>query len=478
MAWFKRRTQVPPAATDVEMRASAALTEISERVGTLAVEISDITGNIDDVSRHVQQEASFFQRLLELVDGMVNSNKRVDGAVARTRDTASAAVATVQRSEETITLALEEIAALGDSVRATECELTELGAALERISQAASGISGIARQTNLLALNATIEASRAGEAGRGFAVVAEEVKALAQQSAAAMQEINITLSSLRGRVHSLSERGGEALQRAETVGNGTRAIREVVTDIRRSMAALEKETDDIADAVTEIDDYTTRTSDGLSSLTGDVKRSSQSLETATGRVQRLLTGAESLMNLCSRAGVETCDMPYITRACEGAQKIALAFESALESGRVSEQDLFDRAYQLIPDTDPPQHLTRYASLTDQLLPPIQEPIIESDARIVAACTCDSGGYIATHARAYSHPQRPGDPAWNRAHSRYRTIFSDRVGASAASNTQPFLIQAYRRDMGGGKFVLMKDISAPIYVRGHHWGALRLLVRSE
>ena len=38
------------------------------------------------------------------------------------------------------------------------------------------------------------------------------------------------------------------------------------------------------------------------------------------------------------------------------------------------------------------------------------------------------------------------------------------------------MQTYRRDMGGGVFVLMKDLSAPIVVHGRHWGGLRIGVR--
>ena len=51
-----------------------------------------------------------------------------------------------------------------------------------------------------------------------------------------------------------------------------------------------------------------------------------------------------------------------------------------------------------------------------------------------------------------------------------------VGLAAGRNTEPFLLQTYRRDMGGGQFVLMKDISAPIVVDGRHWGGLRLAIR--
>ena len=43
----------------------------------------------------------------------------------------------------------------------------------------------------------------------------------------------------------------------------------------------------------------------------------------------------------------------------------------------------------------------------------------------------------------------------------------------ARNTRPFLLQTYRRDMGGGSFMLMKDLSSPLWVRGRHWGAFRI-----
>jgi hypothetical protein len=89
------------------------------------------------------------------------------------------------------------------------------------------------------------------------------------------------------------------------------------------------------------------------------------------------------------------------------------------------------------------------------------------------CVTDRAGYIAAHNAKYSQPQRPGDPIWNAAHSRNRRVFDDRTGILAARNLKPYLAQTYARNMGGGSYVLLKEIDAPISVRSQHWGAVRM-----
>ena len=149
------------------------------------------------------------------------------------------------------------------------------------------------------------------------------------------------------------------------------------------------------------------------------------------------------------------------------------FDDTIDEGGISAAAMFSTAYQPIPGTDPQQYLTAYTELCDRLLPPIQEAVLRKEARIDFCVAVDRNGYLPTHNLKYSQPQRPGEPAWNAANCRNRRLFDDFTGIAAARSRAPALVQTYRRDMGGGKFLLMKDVSAPVLVHGRHWGALRL-----
>jgi methyl-accepting chemotaxis protein len=155
-----------------------------------------------------------------------------------------------------------------------------------------------------------------------------------------------------------------------------------------------------------------------------------------------------------------------------AKQISAAFEAAIERGEIRIDQLMDENYREIPGTNPRQYLTDYVAFTDRILPPIQDPIQKIDPRIVFCVAWAKGGYLPTHNPNYRLPQG-ADPVWNNANCRNKRLFDDRAVRKVAANSKPFLLQTYRRDMGGGNFVLMKDLSSPITIRGRHWGAFRM-----
>lgn len=101
----------------------------------------------------------------------------------------------------------------------------------------------------------------------------------------------------------------------------------------------------------------------------------------------------------------------------------------------------------------------------------------SDPRISACCAFDRKAYLPTHNRHVSQPQRPNDPQWNELNCRNRRIWNDRTALAAVGSRKPFLLQTYRRRLADNRMVMLKDISAPITVRGRHWGAFRLIYRA-
>jgi methyl-accepting chemotaxis protein len=152
--------------------------------------------------------------------------------------------------------------------------------------------------------------------------------------------------------------------------------------------------------------------------------------------------------------------------------ISMALEEAISSGKLTRDALFDTEYVAIEGTNPPQFRTRGLEVLEELLPPIQEPLLATDKRLTFAAAVDRNAYLPVHNRIYSKPQRPDDVAWNLANCRNRRIFDDRAGLSAARNVRPYLIQSYARDMGNGVVVMMREIDAPIRVGGKHWGGFR------
>jgi methyl-accepting chemotaxis protein len=162
----------------------------------------------------------------------------------------------------------------------------------------------------------------------------------------------------------------------------------------------------------------------------------------------------------------------ISCAVDTANKISRAFAELLEKGRLKHDDLFDNDYVKIEGTDPVQYRTRFLSVLEEILPPIQEPLLAGDARMIFCAAVDRNGYLPVHNRKYSLPQRPGEKVWNTANSRNRRIFDDRTGLMAGRNVRPYVIQVYPRDMGNGVTIMMREIDAPIRVFGKHWGGFR------
>ena len=137
----------------------------------------------------------------------------------------------------------------GEDAKRANDSIGALVKAVTQIGSVAELISAIAAQTNLLALNAAIEAARAGDSGKGFAVVAAEVKALANQTSHATEDIVRHISEIQtltqntvGEIDSVAERITELTQVASEIAAAVDEQSEATQEIGRGMQLASEHT--------------------------------------------------------------------------------------------------------------------------------------------------------------------------------------------------------------------------------------------
>jgi methyl-accepting chemotaxis protein len=416
-----------------------AMQELTRKAAGLGREAAELNGLVEDLAAGSAGKAAAMKALALDIDGVVEANRSIEAATRVGNEHVSEARAAVAR--------------VGEGVEGVVRTLREVASAAQDISQ-------IALQTRLVAFNASVEAKRAGEAGRGFAVVAEAVKDLSAKVEQSSKLIMNTVAQLDRRVAEL----------AGDISAGPTKARPSV--FQRAMHQAEASVAQIAEAAAQNLAACAGAARQMRTMSADVTLMARSLGNARETTTRFLSVAESLVELTAESGYETVDTPYIGAVLEAAARISALFTEAVRSGAIAAADLFDENYAPVAGTDPQQYTTRFVAFTDQVLPQIQEPLLQLSSQVVFCAAVDRNGFLPTHNLKFSRPQG-ADPVWNAANSRNRRIFDDRTGLAASRNRRRFLLQTYRRDMGGGEFALMKDLSAPIVVDGRHWGGLRL-----
>lgn len=465
--------------SDGEPDGTLPIAEIAHRIDQLGVEIADVHGFIDTLSGRFGQQADGFHDLSVAAQQMLAANDHIAmlaaSAQAAGEDVRHEMGATTQAIRSGLESALDNIGTLSNAAVSLAGLLNDMTRSIHEIRASSAAIQTIATETQMLALNAGVEAVRAGEAGRGFAVVAEAVRALADQARDVSRENAKRLDALGQVVDGLVARSRDNADKARKAAEDSRSIGgqlDAFDEFGQHVQSLIGTIEVIATPASENSDICRRVIDDLAELSQGVDGSSRDLTNALRRVDRLRSISEDLISSLADSGVETPDHSLIELCRRTAQEVGAQFDRIVERKFASLADLFDERYVPVPGSNPQQHMTRFVRITDAVLPAIQEPLLAADPRIVFCAAVDRNGYLPTHNVQYSQP--PGkDPVWNAAHCRNRRLFNDRTGLAAGRSTRPFLMQTYRRDMGGGRHVLMKDISAPIMVQGRHWGGFRV-----
>ncbi len=462
--------KIAPAFAEPLDALQAAVGEIAQGCGRFAVECSDVGGKVVDVGNGIAQQAALLDQLERAATELLGEQEHVTDASAEAREFAGQARHHLVQSRPVVDGAIETFGGLTDLVVRLGGRMERLEEALRQVQAVAHGIDKIGRQTNLLALNATLEAARAGDAGRGFAVVASEVKKLATDTRQATERIARTIDQLSREAQSIGAEIDAGVSSGDEARSRTAELSLVLGETLDFVDELDGRTQDIAGRATAIRRNVHGLQQGLANLGVAAQANSAELRGASQRLAELEQTSNGLLNRVAHTGVITGDTGFIDIARQTVREIAQAIEAGLARGEIDAEQLFDTDYAPVADSNPRQYLTRFVPFADAHVRPIIDRAVARDSRILATAIVDMNGYLPTHLTSRSMPQG-ADALWNAEHCRNRRVFMDDQTAKNLRSDADFCLEAYRQDLGGGRYRALKSIALPLRINGRRWGNL-------
>jgi methyl-accepting chemotaxis protein len=460
----------------IEQVTENAIRAVARDCGSLSMECSDVAGYVQGVATRIGEHMRMLDQLEEVTTRLLGDQARVSDSTDEARLLSEQAKAKLEAGREAIDGTIDSFKGLTELVVQLGERMAGFAAAMNQVQTVSSTIETIARKTNMLALNATIEAARAGDAGRSFAVVAAEVKKLAHDTRAATSQIASTIGELTREAGAVTTEIKTGVERSRAAQSGFGTISDTVREVSEIVGMVDRQTEGIAHSTSMIQTSVDRVKAGLTDFAADARENGQELLTAEKRLAHLEMLSNTMLDTLANSGAEIDDTPFILKAQETCRLIQSAIEQAIEAGEISLEDVFDRDYQVVEGSNPVQYNVRFNDAADQYVRPILDRSESSDSRVIGCAIGDVNGYLPTHLSKRSHPQGP-DPVWNDEHCRNRRILIDDTTRMALASEKPATLATYRMELGD-KFIPVKNVFVPLWIKGQRWGNFELAYRDD
>jgi methyl-accepting chemotaxis protein len=262
----------------------SAICDFDHTIGQVMRAIKEASGSLTAASNTMQEVTTETQKWMSSAASASAETARSVGQTVSGTEELSKSIGEIEQQTIRNLDMTRAAVALSEESHTT---ISSLAQAADRIGSVAGLISRIAAQTNLLALNATIEAARAGEAGKGFAVVANEVKALANQTSRATDEISHNITEIQNATH-------DAVNKIGSISRSIEALAEVSTAVAGALDEQGASTRQIASSVQKAADNTTSVSQEIQAVEQIARRAVGAVGETTGRIEQLSIHAREL----------------------------------------------------------------------------------------------------------------------------------------------------------------------------------------
>lgn len=285
-------------------------TDLKKMFQDIAAGVETMTESSTELSEISQQMAANSEQTSEKSNSVASASEEMStsmNSVAAATEQTSSNIQTIATAIEEMSSTINEISnntSKGSETTAQAVEHAEqvsrkvdvLGKAASEISKVTDTIADISEQTNLLALNATIEAARAGEAGKGFAVVAGEIKALAQQTAEATNEISDKIAGVQTTTNESVDAIGSIVKVINEINGIVTSVASAIEEQSATTLEISNNVSQAAAGVQDVNDNVTQTSAVVREVSMDISQVSQATEEIkTGGGQIKSRAADLLM---------------------------------------------------------------------------------------------------------------------------------------------------------------------------------------
>ncbi|MDD3675267.1 methyl-accepting chemotaxis protein [Thauera propionica] len=289
-----RNSQLLGSVVEMQRNLAATMQRVHQQAQLISASAASLDRSSDEAATRMREQKTATDDISAAIEALNAEMSRLSADAEAARALASESGESSRTGARIVQAAIDEITGIATIIRQSADSVEQLGQQSDRVAEVVGLIKDIAGQTNLLALNAAIEAARAGEQGRGFAVVADEVRKLAERTAAATEEITGMIGDIQT---SKTQALGNIESAVERVGNGTRLAAEAgasIATITDGATRVEQVFEGIAGTLREQSVAAHRMADSIEAVARLADQTAASAASVASEVSTLETGAREL----------------------------------------------------------------------------------------------------------------------------------------------------------------------------------------